>query len=238
MGRHQPWCLGYLSFIHIKRGCTRNSINGLPWAFQRGSSMICAVICGRQMSSHTPVTRDPSPGALLLWGWWDHDKGLASTGLAPLPESSAMWKPTAAFLFPGACWVTGPKEREQEVTVPVLGQVAPWEGPLSIQILSLMYVMINVLNLLGTLGGAWWETVPLAHLKIVLEDTGDPWGFAGYSLWESCSACCFSSGFSQKYFLSSFLHLYTFCLTTVLFSLKVFQFKSFGFLRFTLETAP
>lgn len=43
---------------------------------------------------------------------------------------------------------------------------------------------------------------------------------------------------SQKYFWSLFLYLCTFCLTTVLFSLKVFQFKSFGFLRFALETAP
>lgn len=76
--------------------------------------------------------------------------------------------------------------------------------PLTIlfQLLSLIYVMRNVLNLLCTLRGALWEMVPPPYLQIVLECHIYSQGFlgnlqaAGYKT--AAPACLFSLALSQK----------------------------------------
>lgn len=84
------------------------------------------------------------------------------------------------------------------------GAGGPMIRPLTIlfQLLSLIYVMRNVLNSLCTLRGALWEMVPPPYLQIVLECHIYSQGFlgnlqaAGYKT--AAPACLFSLALSQK----------------------------------------
>lgn len=164
-------------------------MNGLSQAFRRGSGMICmicAVRCGRQMSSHTPVTLDQSAEAPPLWSWWNHDKGLASTGLAPLPEPSAMWKLTAAFLPPGSTGSQGPR-----ITPSVSsGAGGPMTRPLPTPLLTnpflpfMLWQMCSIYSEL--LKRIWKRWFCLGEgVKFIL---GVPHGFAGCRLQEDWPA--------------------------------------------------
>lgn len=190
-------------------------MNELSQAFRRGIGMICmicAVRCGRQMSSHTPVTLNQTAEAPSLWGWWDHDKGLASTGLASLPESSAMWKLTAAFLPPGSTGSQGPSKGEVSPQCQFWGRwahdKAPSHSPSNPFLLFMVWQMYSIFSeLLERIWKRWFRLGK--GVKFIL---GGPHGFAGYRLQESWSSLLFllsilSISACMGFFRAQFWHM-------------------------------
>lgn len=100
---------GILSLIWTGWFCTPNPRNRLPWAFQgEGVWFLWSEVRGQKL----PQCCDPWPvsrGCSILGLMDTPDKALASTESALLPELSAVWKLTAAFLPP-----TRLKQKEPE----------------------------------------------------------------------------------------------------------------------------
>lgn len=138
-----------------------------------------------------PSTSEQRPSIVGLMGSW---QGLASTGLAPLPESSAMWKLTAAFLPPGSSGSQGPRKGAGSPPPPQCQfwgrwahDKAPSHSPSNPFLPFMLWQMYSIFSeLLERIWKRWFRLGE--GDKFIL---GVPHGFAGYRLQENWPALLF-----------------------------------------------